>query len=169
MSLTEADVISRLKSSMREAIQASNDLAVKSRLGAPYQRLRDHLALIEGCCRQLAAFRDDATWLPFGIFAAECHKRAGSWLRGKTIGGDAGQVHIFKTDHEKNQLFVKLAEMLTHILEAVDIKTNAATHTVGAILPKPPAEERRTGRPAFDHSVKRKPTLIIPAKYRRAG
>lgn len=161
MSLKEPEIIDRLKVAMAEAIQASQDLAVRSRHGYPYQRLRDNLAVIEGCCRQMAAFRGDATWLPFGLYMAECHKRAGGWLRGYTKNG----VHIIYAPGQMNEAFVGLAGALTAIRQALDVKFSAKTNQVGPVLPKPPAEERRLGRPAFSQP---KSTLIVPPRYRRA-
>jgi hypothetical protein len=159
MSLTEPEVLDRLRTSLAEAIQASKDLAVRSRYGLPYQRLRDHLALIEGCCRQMAAFRGDGTWLPFGIYMAECHKRAGGWLRGYTSAG----IHITYTPGQINQVFVTLAAQLTAIKDAVETKSDAKTGQLGPVLPATPTEERRVGRPAFGTAPKSK--LILPRRF----
>ena len=162
MSLQETEVIDRMKTSIKEAIQASKDLSVRSRLGGPYDRLRDNLVRIEGCCRQMALlYRDDATWLPFGMYMAECHKHAGGWLRGYFRHG----VHVRLADGQINEMFLTLAMQLEAILKAVDIKTTARTGIIGSILPARPAEERRLGRPAFAQKPK-KPVLIIPARYR---
>lgn len=161
MSLQEAEVVDRLRSSIKEAIQASKDLSVRSRMGSPYDRLRDNLVMIEGCCRQMALlYREDASWLPFGMYMAECHKRAGGWLRGYIKNG----VHIRVADGQINEMFTTLAVQLEAILAAVEIKFTAKTGRVGSILPPRPAEERRMGRPAF--APRKKSSLIIPARYR---
>lgn len=154
--LTEPEVLDRLKTAIGEAIQASKDLSIRSRYGLPYQRLRDNLVLIEGCCRQMGAFRGDASWLPFGVYMGECHKRAGGWLRGYHHNG----IHIVYTPGVINQVFVKLAQQLTAILEVVEMKSTAATGQLGPVLPETPSEERRMGRPAF----KPKSSLILPAR-----
>lgn len=160
MSLTESEVIDRMKTSLGEAIQASSDLAVRSEGGRPYARLRDNLALIEGCCRQMAMFRGDGSWLPFGVYMAECHKRAGGWLRGYTKNG----MHIVYAPGHLNEAFVSLAAQLTAIRQAVDVKQTAKTGTLGPVLPATPSEERRVGRPAFSNKAKRS-ALILPRRY----
>ena len=165
--LTENEVADRMRSSLKEAIQACKDLAVKSRAGAPYDRLRDNLALIEGSCRQMAAFRGDATWLPFGMYMAECHKRAGGWLRGYVDNG----IHVTWSPGHINKVFVTLAAQLVAVLDALDVKVDAKTGVNGPVLPERPAAERRVGAPVSMSGIIQpapKPALIIPANYRRA-
>lgn len=157
--LTENEVLDRMRTSLGEAIQASRDLAIRSRYGAPYQRLRDHLSLIEGCCRQMAAFRGDATWLPLGIMMAECHKRAGGWIRGYSHQG----VHIVMAPGQTNEVFLSLASKLSLMLGVVNAHAAAKTGTLGPVLPAKPLEERRVGRPAFSPPA-RKPALILPGR-----
>lgn len=160
--LTEVEILSRLRASLGEAIQASKDLAIKSRVGSPYSRLRDHLALIEGCCRQMAMWRGDYRWLPFGVAMANCHKRSGDMLRGHLEDG----VFIPWSTGVINQNFVKLGAELGVVLEYLNTMATAKTGTLGPILPATPAEERRVGRPAFQNMAKRTPKLILPPRYR---
>lgn len=154
--LTEGEVLDKLQDSLGEAIQASKELAVRSRLGRPYERLGNALVAVEGCCRQLAAFRGDGRWLPFGIYMAECHKRAGGWIRGYRENG----VHIFHTNGHINKVFVELANQLSHIQDAVMVIANAKTGTTGPILPATPPAERRIGAPVSTSG------LILPASVR---
>lgn len=159
MSLKESDVADRMRQSLREAIQACKELAVRSKKGSPYSNLRDALVVIEGCCRQMAVFREDATWLPFGVMMAECHRRAGGWLRGYTKNG----VHIVWTPGHLNEMFVMLAGNLQGIAEVLDQKVTAKTNRVGIILPASPGPTRRTGAPSSMSG------LILPASIRKAG
>ena len=80
--LTEIEILDRMRSSLREAIQCANILASSPRKGPTYNKLREHLGLVEGCCRQMSAWREDTRWLPIGRLMAECHQKAGNWLRG---------------------------------------------------------------------------------------
>lgn len=161
MSLSEHEIADRMRNSLRECIDASSKLAVLSIRGKQYERLRTHLHLVEGCCRQMAAYRDDARWLPFGMFMSNCHKLAGDWLRGHVKNG----VLVVWSPGHMNQMFVQLATELTVVFEHLDKLVTAATGTTGPILPAPPAEERRVGRPGF----LRRSKLIVPASYRRVG
>lgn len=162
--LTEQEVIDRMITSLREAMDASKALAIESRKGANYNKLREHLGLIEGCCKQLAAFREDSRYLNLGLVMEECHKRAGSWLRGYRENG----VRIMIAPGELNQMFVRLYINLEGILKGVDDMFKAKTGMRGPILPEM-VEERRIGRPAFDVTPKAKPKLILPARYAKAS
>src|SRR5580692_11390803 len=80
--LTEREIFDRLSCSFRVAAECSDALAVLPLKGPTYVRLRTELRLIEGCCRQASAWREDTRWLTIGLKMAEVHKRAGGWLRG---------------------------------------------------------------------------------------
>ncbi len=162
--LSEVEVIDRMISSLREAMDASRALAIESRKGANYNRLREHLGLIEGCCKQLAVFRDDARYLNIGLVIEECHKRAGSWLRGYKVDG----VRIMTAPGEMNQMFVRLYVNLEGILKGVDDMLRAKTGTRGPIIPDI-VETRREGRPAFSLPKAKVSGLILPPKYAKAG
>ena len=159
--LTEAEVIDRMKTSLREAVQSCKELAVRSRTGPHYSNLREHLALIEGCLRQLAAFRGDTRWLPIAMQIEQCHKAAGGWLRGYWDHG----VKIVLAPGHTNKMFVLLGNNLIAIYESVDKLSTAKTGISGPILPAVPAETRRMGRPSFAS----KPRLIVPPKYAKVG
>lgn len=152
MSLSEHEIADRMRTALGDAIQASKDLAVKSRIGQPYSRLRDNLALIEGCCRQMSMFRGDARWLPFGVAMATCHQKSGAMLRGHVRHG----VFIPWADGVINENFLKLAAELTVIKDFLDQMVTAKTGTTGPILPPMPAAERRVGAPVSNSG------LILP-------
>lgn len=158
--LTEQEVIDRMITSLREAMDASKALAVKSRKGPEYHKLREHLGLIEGCCRQLAAFREDSRYLNLGLVMEECHKSAGGWLRGYRVNG----VKVMVAPGQLNEMFVRLYVNLEGILKGVDDMIRAKTQARGPIIVGLAPETRRIGRPAFDN----KPKLILPAKYAKA-
>lgn len=161
----ESETIDHMRDSLRQCIDACDNLARYSLRGLQYDRLRKHLEKTEGACREMAVFRNDARWLPFGMFMANAHKLAGLWLRGYMKDGI---YHVWTTGHQ-NQMFVQLGKELKVILEGLDKMATAATGTTSPILPSPPAEERRIGRPGFDLRPKAQRTLIVPASYRRVG
>ena len=157
--LTEPEVYDRLRQAIGEAVDAAKNLAIRSQHGRAYVSLRDNLHLIEGCCRQMAAFRGDGRWLPIGMMMAECHKRAGGWLRGDT--NPVTQTRVATAPGEMNKLFVMLAANLANFGLVAQKLYEDKTGRPGPILPLTPAETRREGRPAFG----RKSSLILPARF----
>ena len=124
--LTETEIVDRMRASFRSAIKHSLALAdlALAKLpvdGPSYPALRDELQLIEGCARQMSAWREDSRWLQFGLHAAECHRRSGNWLRAK---------HPYK-------LFRELATALEAMMRATDRLRLTRTNSIGAILPEP--------------------------------
>ena len=83
--LTEREILSRLKESLRTAADSAYQLSRGER-GAHYLTLRTHLKLAEGCCRQMAGWREDTRWLPFGLKLAQAQQMCGRWLREKQPG-----------------------------------------------------------------------------------
>ncbi len=125
--LTEREIFDRLVSSFREAAEHCEALALQANRtqGQRYVKLREHLLLIEGACRQAAMWRDDSRWLTIGQFAADCHKKCGDWLRFKTRG----------------PMFLKLADNMRMMLEAAKQRRDQATGVRGPILPETPKYE----------------------------
>lgn len=163
--ITEKEVFLRLQENIREAVQACNDLAVRSQRGRSYNTLRDRLADIEWCCQKLAGSRGDARWLPIGMKIAVAHKKAGDWLRGWTDPVTGNRVPT--APGELNELFVMLAANLMILAKASEELFTGKTGTLDAILPK--AEEtRREGRPALVYKPK-KSALILPPRLRAAN
>lgn len=159
--LTEIEVIDRMKTSLREAVQSCKELSIRSRTGPHYSNLRENLGLIEGALRQLAAFRGDTRWLPIALQIEQCHKSAGGWLRGYWDHG----VKIVLAPGQNNKMFMLLGNNLIAIYDAVDKLSTAKTGIAGPILPAVMAETRRLGRP----SLSPKSRLIVPPKYAKAG
>lgn len=74
--LTEADILDRYEQSLGEADRACQQLGRNAdpeylALRSPdYLSLQDSLKLLEGCCRQMSAFRSDARWIKLGVMYA---------------------------------------------------------------------------------------------------
>jgi hypothetical protein len=118
--LTEREILDCLKTNTRLAIENCENLAVLPRRGPTYNAFRHQLKLIEGSCRQIAFWREDARWLQVGLAIEEAHKRAGHWLR----------------RHYPRPLFVKLADNL-RLLQTMSLGLETkATGKLGMILPK---------------------------------
>lgn len=122
--LTEHEIFRRLSDSFREAAEHCEALAVQiNRIkGQRYVKLREHLKLIEGACRQASMWRGDSRWLQIGQFAAGCHEKCGNWLR----------------FHTKGPMFLKLAENMRMMQKAAEQMRDAATGVRGPILPELP-------------------------------
>ena len=142
--LTETEIFDCLKSNFRLAAQCCDDLARLPRKGPTYRRLRDHLKLIEGACKQAAAWRSDARWYRIAFMMGEAHKRAGNWLRGiKNPAGPAtklapGQLH---------PLFTQLAENLRKGYAVAESFRTGKVNKLGMILPQPLPGPHRDTRP----------------------
>jgi hypothetical protein len=147
--LTQHEVVDRLRQSLREAGDAAVGLSMSPIKGPNYRRLREHLLLVEGCCRQLAAMREDSRWLPIGFMMAEAQKRSRLWL----VGGKDPVTGIrfgigMATRHP---LFDMLARNLAFMLAAVDKLLTAATGVVGRPIVPEVRAERRAGAPVPVH------------------
>lgn len=166
--LTEAEIYDRLKTSIAEARDACKNLAVRSKEGRDYSALRDSLKLIEGCCTQMAVHRADYRWLPVGIKIAECHKRAGDWLRGFTVNG----TRVAWAKGVQNEAFIKLDQVLEQLGVMADKIRDEKTGIKGPILPASmlATAPRKEGRLAmFNPSGKKPNGLILPGKLQKAG
>ena len=143
--LTEGDVINQMKHSLKEAVQAALDLSATSRKGPAYKKLREHLLLVEGCCRQISVMREDTRWLNIGMAMHKAHELSGGWLRGfkHPITG----LRISVAPGVRNPLFIKLAENLAFLFEGAEKMLRARTGILGPILPAVPSAERRVGAP----------------------
>ena len=154
--VTEAEIAACLVHNFRLAAQHCDDLAVLPARGPTYRKLRDELKLIEGCCRQLSAYREDTRWLPVGLMMAEAHRRAGSWLRDKSMPRTA-------TTNAAHPLFTRLAENLRAGQKAAERLRDMATYRVGMILPDPLPGPHRETRPV---QVMTPGGLIVPDNVR---
>ena len=160
--LTESEIFDCLAENCRLAAESCEKLARLPRKGPSFRALAFgddcQLALIEGCCRQASAWREDTRWLPIGLFVNEIRKRAGEWLRGVKVG-DGPRRRL--PPGELHPLFVMAAEKLRAVeAKAIEFR-DKATGIKGMILPEMlPAPFRET-RP---HAV-----LLPPGMAKTAG
>lgn len=129
--LTEQSIFSQLSQSFRLAAECCDDLARLPAKGPTYRRLITELKLVEGCCRQASAWREDTRWLNIGLMVAEAHKRAGGWLRGYKVDG----IRIKIAEGQMHPLFIKLAENLRAGFALAEQFRTKRTGRVGMILP----------------------------------
>ena len=141
--LTEIEIFDCMATNLRLAAEHCDELAVKPLKGPIYEKLRDELALIEGCCKQASAWREDTRWLNIGLLMADCHKKAGGWLRGYKIYG----TRVKLEPGHLNLCFVKLAENLRALLTACDAIKNKKAPKLGMIVPEPVRPFMRDDRP----------------------
>jgi len=118
MALTEREILSQLKQSLRLAAEAAFHIS-KGLRGPHYVVLREQLKLAEGCCRQMAGWREDTRWLPFGLKLAQAQQMCGRWLREK----------------QPAWRFKGLAEILAVALENANKLETKKTGKRGVILP----------------------------------
>lgn len=129
--LTEVEIFDTLTSNLREAATHCAALAGLPAKGPSYGRLRINLLLIEGACRQMGFFRDDMRYQVLGAKAAECHRRAGDWLR-------AGAAPM---------LFNTLGDVMRKLLTDIERLRHTRTGRRGPILVPPQPAAHRDTRP----------------------
>lgn len=143
--LTEPEIFDCLVENLRLAAEHSDEMAINPRKGPIYRQFRDELKLVEGACRQAAAWRTDSRWYPLGLMMEQAHQYAGEWLRG-VVDPVTGRRRPIP-EGQKHPLFVKLAEKLREFLKAVENLRNRRTGIAGAVLPVPVNLGRREGSP----------------------
>ena len=142
--LTETEIFSCLRENFKLASEHCELLAKIPRKGPTYRLLREELKLIEGCCRQIAHWRQDtgwrdgespdkpAGWLRIGMQMAQAHESAGTWLRGVKFGRGPrrplppGKMH---------PMFMALAAALRALAVNTEILRMNRTGRVGVIVP----------------------------------
>ena len=133
MGLSEREIFDQMLMSLRGAIDDCVEIASQPRSGPQFERLRAKLKLVEGCCRQAAAWREDTRWLPIGITVEQAHQRARGWLHRPTVAS--------------KKLFLMLADNLRLLEKAVVGLQTKATGRKGIILPDMVSLGRRAGAP----------------------
>jgi hypothetical protein len=158
--LTEIEIFDCMQTSLKLAVEQCEDLAKLPAKGPTYVKLRENLRLIEGCCKQASAWREDTRWLNFAFMMGEVHKKAGNWLRG-TVQVDGIPVKL--APQHGAMLFLKLADNLRGIDKLAGEVKNKATGRRGMILPEMgPAPFRETRQHRV--TLPRTPGgIIIPA------
>lgn len=159
--LTEIEIFDQMETSLRLAAELCDSLAVIPLKGHAYNKLRQQLRLIEGCCKQATAWREDTRWMAYGMFSAECHKRAGDWLRGIKMP-DGTRIKI--AQGTLHPCFTKLAEVLRQMTCLIEQTKTKATGRVGMILPDVlPGPHRDTKPVGFTNALNvSRGGIIIP-------
>ena len=152
--VSEREIFSLLKETFRRAAEYCDKLAVVPSRGPVYVALREDLKTAENCCRQIAYYRQHANWFTVGLFMADVHKRAGGWLRDRSMPRAANS-------NLAHPLFLKLAEKLRFGAEQAQRLETAATGKVGMILP----EVQRAPTRTQSRMVQVPSGLIVPREY----
>ena len=164
--LTEVDIFSCMVENLRSGISHCADLATQPRKGENYRALRAELKLIEGSCRQAAAFRDNSNWLDIGMKVEGCHRLAQKWLSG--VKNPVTGERRFFSEKYKFDAFTALGDQLKALhAKALDMKTRAHG-TLGMITPEVREAPHRQTKDAYavklpDGMMQRNSGLIIPA------
>lgn len=161
--LTEREIFDCMETNLGFAVQHCEDLARLPLKGPTYVKLRENLKLIEGCCRQASAWREDTRWLGVGMTMAEAHKRAGDWLRGDRTPEGA---RIKLAPGEMHPLFMKLADNLRGLKRVCEQLRHQRVGKLGMILPDMshgPHRDTRPSRVILPSGMSGpKPRLILP-------
>jgi hypothetical protein len=154
--LTEPEILDCLVENLRLAAECAETLATSPRKGPPYDRLRQHLHLVEGACRQASVWREDTRWLILGKLMAECHQKAGGWLRGFK---DESGARVSFAEGVRNPLFLMLANNLRAAQKGAEDLKGKATGRRGMILPDVLPGPHRDTRPT---GWTRNGSIIVP-------
>lgn len=162
--LTEREIFDRMSGCLKDAVSCCVQISRSKRRGALYDKLRKNLTLAGGCCRQAAYWRQDARWLKHDALLAECHKKAGDWLRGYKDPFSGARTML--APKLVNELFFMLAQKLAELHNlAVDLR-DKKTNRAGMILPivKPaPGVRHRPQAVMLPPGMRSTPSgLIIP-------
>jgi hypothetical protein len=152
--LTEVEIFDAMYDNLQLAAQHAVDLARLPAQGPTYKKFRDEMLMVEGCCRQASAWREDTRWLQVGLIIADALSRTGNWLRGYRVHGQMGKVFT------PRDLYLKLAENLQGIAKVIEGLRHGATGRMGMILPEIAKEIRTDGRPV---QVMSPGGVILPA------
>lgn len=157
--LLEQEIFSCMTENLRLAAGHARDLALKPKQGPTYWSFREEMLMVEGCCRQASAWREDSRWLNIGMVIAEALDRTGKWLRGTKSKDKLGRTF------GPREWFLKMAETLDGISMVIDQTRDARTGIRGMILPNTPSIARTQGRPMqviLPHPAPRASGLIMP-------
>ncbi len=145
--LTETEIKDCLKSNLKLAADQCDLIAAHPQSGPQFDRMRKALRLVEGACRQMAYWRQDARWLIPGRKMEDAHQIARKWLHRPTISS--------------KKLFIGLAAALRKMLADIDRLETARTGRAGMILPTPLIGQGSHVTPR-QHVVKTPGGIILP-------
>lgn len=127
--LTEAEVLDRHRQSLGEARSICHRLGSQldpdkaEPRGWLYAALKDHLGRLEGTCRQMHYFREDARWLRLGIQYAKLARSA--------------QRHFIA---QRWGAFTKMMPIFEAGLRSVADLAEQKTGKIGPVLPQRPSD-----------------------------
>lgn len=151
--LTELEITDRMIECLRGAAEDCELLAKLPAQGPTFARMRERLALVEGCCRQMTFWREDSRWLQWGIAMEAVHQRSREWI----------------VKHVPREAYLKLAEILRNMMQITEDLRTRATGRTGMILPDPAPAPHRESKPVQVLGMgaeKRTPSgLILPPAY----
>ena len=130
--LTEQEIFDCMSTNLKLAVESCAELATNPIKGPAYTRFREQMKLVDGCCRQASAWREDTRWLNIADQIFEARNRAGSWLRGHVVEGRRVKLH----ESHAYKMFVKLGAVLMGLDKRVVQLRDDKTRHVGMILPE---------------------------------
>lgn len=166
MALHEQEIFACLSDDLKSAADHCDQMAVSPQKGPIWRELRDELNRIEGCCRQAAAYREDARWLQHGLTIGKASQLALNWLIGVRVNpGDALRTKL--AAKHSHWCFSALAVNLRGLLAiCVDLR-DQRTGRIGMIVPKPlelPELRHRAQRVVLPAGMVHRPSgLLVPS------
>ena len=127
---SEQEIKDCWRTNMLSAASEARLLVILPAQGATFVRMREHLSLAEGACRQMAHWREDARWLYLAPKMEQLHQ----------------MTRLMIVSHYASPLFTILAHLLEKLVSAADLLENKKTGRVGMILPEPLRHDRTEGR-----------------------
>lgn len=118
--LQEREIFIKMQDELRNAADACDQIATRPLSGDNFIRLRKALKLVEGCCRQAAAYRMDTRWNEPGFKMNQAAKMARKWLHYPSV--------------ESKKLFYGLAAALRQVRLDIMILETAKTGKTGDIV-----------------------------------
>lgn len=151
--LSEHEILSCMRENFGAAA-SDLDLLARGYRGQLYERVRAELGLIEGCCRQTAAWREDTRWIPVGQKIADLVEFIRKWI----------------VQHAPAEYFSAMADVLRGYERICRDLETKAVGKLGIVLPEVrPDPTIRQGRPVQVLTPKRPSGLILPPGYVHAA
>ena len=129
--LTEVEIFSCMSQNLRLAAEHAEFLAVSPIRGPTYAKLRENLKLVEGCCRQASAWREDTRWLDLGLTMGAAWQSSLNWLMGYKMGN----LRIKYANQHLHPMFLHLGAYLREAATIADRYKNQRAPKLGMILP----------------------------------
>ena len=147
--LSEQEIFQCLSENFKLAAEHCEDLAKLPAKGPTYRKLINELKLIEGACRQAAYWRQDDRWFRIGLYAEQCHQRAGNWLRAFAPSvyflklAEALRAGHMKAEEFKTKKTGKVGMLLTDINGGGEAPLRKSS--ISVMLPEPAPKKSKGG------------------------